>query len=170
MRHHHRTAASCRQQDVDEWLATGPTTRHKIRAFFVVGQEEPAQHRDPARKPTGQDHPLLTQDQRLAWIDELLTGDTESLPYRVAGTLVLLYAQPLVRIAALKTTAIDATDDEVRITLGADAAPVPIPFAQMLTDHLHNRTNLRTGAAMASNPWLFPEPQRRKTPRPTNHP
>ena len=28
--------------------------------------------------------PLLTQDQRLAWIKELLTGDTESLPYRVA--------------------------------------------------------------------------------------
>ena len=69
---------------------------------------------------------------------------------------MLLYAQPLVRIAALKTTAIDATDDEVRITLGADAAPVPVPFAEMLTDHLHNRTNLRTGAAMASNPWLFP--------------
>ena len=68
---------------------------------------------------------------------------------------MLLYAQPLVRIAALKTT-IDATDDEVRITLGADAAPVPVPFAEMLTDHLHNRTNLRTGAAMASNPWLFP--------------
>ena len=69
---------------------------------------------------------------------------------------MLLYAQPLVRIAALKTTAIDATDDEVRITLGADAAPVPVPFAEMLTDQLHNRTNLRTGAAMASNPWLFP--------------
>ncbi len=29
-------------------------------------------------------------------------------------------------------------------------------FAEMLTDHLHNRTNLRTCAAMASNPWLFP--------------
>ena len=26
----------------------------------------------------------------------------------------------------------------------------------MLTDHLRNRTNLRTGAGMASNPWLFP--------------
>ena len=26
---HHRTAATCPQQDVDEWLATGPTTRHR---------------------------------------------------------------------------------------------------------------------------------------------
>ena len=32
---HHRTAATCRQQDIDEWLATGPTTRTKIRTFVV---------------------------------------------------------------------------------------------------------------------------------------
>ncbi len=29
--------------------------------------------------------PSLSQDQRLAWIHELLTGSSESLPYRVAG-------------------------------------------------------------------------------------
>jgi hypothetical protein len=100
--------------------------------------------------------PLLTQDQRLAWIKELLTGDVESLPYRVAGTLLLLYAQPLVRIAALTTMAVDVTHGEVQISLGAEPVPVPGPFADMLTDHLRNRTNLRTGAGMVSNPWLFP--------------
>lgn len=99
---------------------------------------------------------MLTRDERLAWIHELLTGDTESLPYRVASILLLLYAQPLVKVAALKTTAVDVTDDGVRISIGADAAPVPVPFAGLLTVHLHNRTNLRTGAAMASSPWLFP--------------
>ncbi|GFG55190.1 hypothetical protein MAGR_66310 [Mycolicibacterium agri] len=30
---HHRTAATCRQQDIDEWVATGPTTRTKVRTF-----------------------------------------------------------------------------------------------------------------------------------------
>lgn len=33
-----RTAATCTQQDVDEWLATGPTTRSAIRTFFVVAK------------------------------------------------------------------------------------------------------------------------------------
>lgn len=38
--------------------------------------------------------PLLTQDQRLQWIRELLTSGAASLHYRVAGIPVLLYAQP----------------------------------------------------------------------------
>lgn len=35
---HHRTAATCTQQDVDTWLATGPTTRNAIRTFFVFAK------------------------------------------------------------------------------------------------------------------------------------
>lgn len=31
-----RTAATCTQPDIDEWLATDPTTRTAIRTFFVV--------------------------------------------------------------------------------------------------------------------------------------
>lgn len=31
-----RTAATCAQPDIDEWLATDPTTRTAIRTFFVV--------------------------------------------------------------------------------------------------------------------------------------
>ncbi len=34
-----RTAATCTQQDADEWLATGPTTRTAIRTFFVVAKK-----------------------------------------------------------------------------------------------------------------------------------
>jgi hypothetical protein len=55
------------------------------------------------------------------------------------STLLLLYAQPLVRIAALKTTAIVLTPQELRISLGAEPIPVPEPSAGMLRIHLHNR-------------------------------
>ena len=153
---HHCTAATCRQQDVDEWLATGPTTRHKIRAFFAWARKSKINTAVRLENQQAKTIPLLTQDQRLAWIKELLTGDTESLPYRVAGTLVLLYAQPMVKIAALKTTAIDITPHETLISLGAEPVPAPEPFAGMLKDHLNNRPNLRTGGGMAATPWLFP--------------
>ena len=80
----------------------------------------------------------------------------ESLPYRVAGTLLLLYAQPLMKIVALPTTAIVIAPLEARISLGAEPVSVPEPFADMLKHHLHNRPNLRTAGGMVANPWLFP--------------
>ena len=106
-------------------------------------------HRRPKTSRT------FTREQRLAWLKELLTGESETLPSRVAGTL-LLYAQPLVRIAALKTTAIILTPQEMRISLGAEPIPVPEPFASMLRQHLHDRPNLRTTGGGATTPRLFP--------------
>jgi hypothetical protein len=38
---------------------------------------------------------------------------------------MLLYAQPIIRIAALKTTTIVLTPQELRISLGAEPIPVP---------------------------------------------
>ena len=153
---HHRTAATCRQQDIDEWLVTGPTTRTKIRTFVVWTNRSKISTALNIDAQQPKSTRLLTQDQRLAWVKELLTGDVESLPYRVAGTLLLLYAQPLIRIVALLTTAIVVTPDETRISLGAEPVPVPEPFACMLKHHLHNRPNLRTAGGMVTNPWLFP--------------
>lgn len=153
---HHRTAASCRQQDVDEWLAAGPTTRHHVRAFFAWAKKSKVNAAVRLESQQPKSIPLLTHDQRLKWIKELLTGDAESLHYRVAGILVLLYAQPLVRVAALPTTAIVAASGETRISLGAEPVPVPEPFGSMLEHYLHHRPNLGTAGGMAANPWLFP--------------
>jgi hypothetical protein len=153
---HHRTAATCRQQDIDEWLATGPTTRTKIRTFVVWAFRSKVNTTLHLDAPQAKDARLLTQDQRLAWIKELLRGDTESLPYRVAGTLLLLYAQPVAKIVALPTAAIVIAVGETRISLGAEPVPIPEPFASLLKDHLHNRPNLRTAGGLKINPWLFP--------------
>jgi hypothetical protein len=153
---HHRTAATCQQQDVDEYLAAGPTTRHLMRTFFVWANKSKINSTVRIGHRHAKSTRTLTQEQRLAWLKELLTGDAESLPYRVAGTLLLLYAQPLVRIAALTTTAIVRTPHEMRISLGAEPVPVPEPFAGMLNHQMHDRPNLRTTGGGASTPWLFP--------------
>ncbi|MGA9360630.1 MAG: recombinase XerD, partial [Mycobacterium sp.] len=93
-------------------------------------------------------------DQRLEWIRELLSGDSESLPYRVAGTLLLLYAQPLVKVSAVPMSKVLVAPDGVSLELGITPSPVPEPFAELLKSHIINRPNLRT--AGADNPWLFP--------------
>ncbi|MDT5357268.1 MAG: hypothetical protein QOJ56_5800, partial [Mycobacterium sp.] len=92
-----RSASTYRQQDVDEWLATRPTTRYEIRTFLAWARHSKINHAVQIDTPQVDSARFLTQDQRLAWIKLLLGGDAESLPYRVAGTLLLLYAQPLVK-------------------------------------------------------------------------
>jgi hypothetical protein len=81
--------------------ATGPTTCTKIRTFVVWPNKSKVNTALHLDAPQARSSRFFTQDQRLAWIKGLLADDIESLPYRVAGTLLLLYAQPLIRIVAL---------------------------------------------------------------------
>ena len=150
-----RTAETCTQQDVDEWLANGPTTRSAIRTFFVVAKKSRLNSKVDVQHRSAKTSPSLSQDQRLAWMHELLTGTSESLPYRVAGMLLLLYAQPLVKVVTLPTSVIDDSGTGMSITLGLHPTDVPEPFASLLREQLVSRPNLRTGAGPDS-PWLFP--------------
>jgi hypothetical protein len=153
---HRRTAATCRQQHIDQWLATGPTTRHLIRTFVVWATKSKINAEVRIERRQAKTTRSLTQDQRLAWLKELLTGDAESLPYRVAGSLLLLYAQPLVRIAALKTTAIVLTPHEMRFPLGSNRSQCPTrsPVCSDITCTT-GRIFAQPVAALGT-PWLFP--------------
>jgi len=91
----------------------------------------------------------------MAWLRELLNGASESLPYRVAGILLLLYAQPLVKVVTLETSIVNDGASGMTISLGQRPTEVPEPFAQLLREHVANCPNLRTGAGPDS-PWLFP--------------
>ena len=153
---HHRTLATCLQLDVDEYLVSGPTTRSKIRNLLAWAKKarlNRSVHITHRQAPPSRS---LTQQQRLAWLQELLTGDSETLPYRVAGTLLLLFAQPLTRIAALRTSAIATIGNDVQISLGREPIPVPQPFADMLIHHTGSRPNLSAAGGIATSPWLFP--------------
>lgn len=77
------------------------------------------------------------------------------LPRRRAGLLLLLYAQPLVKVVTFPTSTIDDGNAGMTITFGQRPSDVPEPFASVLPAHLIARPNLRTGAGPDS-PWLFP--------------
>ncbi len=153
---HGRTAASCVQADVDAWLADGPTTRHAIRTFFVWAVENRTCANITIGFRQAKTTPLLTQGQRLSMLKACLADDIDTLPYRVAAILLLLYAQPVVKIAAMKSTDVILTPEGLRLSLGDEhAAPVPEPFAALLAQHLASRPNMRTGSSSGSQ-WLFP--------------
>lgn len=150
-----KTIYTCRQADVDEWLAGGPTSRHAIRTFIVWSGEQKLNSELSVGFRQARSDRLITQDDRLDWLCRCLTGEPDTLPYRVAAVLLLLYAQPLVRVAAMRTEQVQVSPSEILVLLGKEPAAVPEPFAQLLRDHLAARPNLRT-ANTDGSPWLFP--------------
>jgi hypothetical protein len=52
-----RSPATCRQADIDAWLASGPTTRSSARTFVRWGHPQPAYPQGGLSLPNGADPP-----------------------------------------------------------------------------------------------------------------
>ncbi|QTI91091.1 hypothetical protein [Streptomyces sp. AgN23] len=74
---------------------------------------------------------------------------------RVAGVIVLLYAQPLSRVVRLTLDDVIRDGDAVLLRLGEPPSPVPAPVAALLLEHITNRGNMNIATNPASR-WLFP--------------
>ncbi|WP_199193046.1 hypothetical protein [Amycolatopsis sp. BJA-103] len=97
----------------------------------------------------------LPQSERIALLGHLLADHQLPLRSRVAGVIVLLYAQRLSRIARLTIDDVIRDGDQVLLRLGEPPSPVPAPFAELLLAWIDKRDNMNT----ATNPnsrWLFP--------------
>ncbi|AXE82637.1 hypothetical protein C5746_06640 [Streptomyces atratus] len=150
-----RSLADCTQDDVDAWYAGGYTARRLTHAFLRWAMR--SKHMQKAAVPhrsTSNPAPLA-QHQRLALLRQLVNHDDGPLQDRVAALLVLLYAQPLTRIARLGTDDVLHEDGEVLVRLGDPPSPVPAPFAGMLLDYLGQRPNTMTATDPDAR-WLFP--------------
>ncbi|WP_314220592.1 hypothetical protein [Streptomyces zaehneri] len=87
---------------------------------------------------------------------------------RVAGVIVLLYAQPLSRVVRLTIDDVIRDGDAVLLRLGEPPSPVPAPVAALLLKHITNRGNMNTATNPASR-WLSPG-RRTGQPLGPNHP
>lgn len=97
----------------------------------------------------------LSEDERLDALGRLLTDTEIPVRLRVAGVIVLLYAQPVSRIVRLSVEDVIHDGDTVLLRLGEPASPVPAPVATLLLEHIANRDNMNTATNPASR-WLFP--------------
>lgn len=145
------------QHDIEAWLA-GPPLRRYARHFLAWTAQ-----RQLTVKLTIQAAPVragsaLDSEDRWQIARRLLHDNALDLVDRVAGTFVLLYAQPLSRIAAMTTDQINLHDnDTVSVRFAAHDVDIPEPLAQLIKalasgDH---RGHVGIGAT-ATTPWLFP--------------
>ena len=74
----------------------------------------------------------------------------------MAGLLVLLYGQPLARIARLTRDQVTLTPDRATLTLGTMPLDLPAPLDQLVRQLLDRRHGRAAVGRTSDHPWLFP--------------
>lgn len=149
------TLDTCGQADIDQWLSTGPSAclaRDFLAWAAARGHCQPLTIPPPPRAAG----PAISQDQRWTLTARLLRDVTLDPTDRVAGCLLLLYGQPLTRIAAMTTSQVIRRDGQTFIRLGRHDVPVPDPLAGALRQLISGGRSYRGVGSPTATTWLFP--------------
>ena len=157
LKDHGTSLGTCTQGDIDTWLASGTGSCYHARAFVTW-----ATTRGHARGlgiPKRARSDLITQiedDHRWALVRTLLHDDSHAIEDRVAGLLVLLYGQPLARIARLTRDQITLTPNRAQLVLGTTPLELPAPLDELVRQLLSRRHGHAVVGRTENHPWLFP--------------
>ncbi len=150
----HRTA---RQGDLDTWLAETQATYRTDAGNFVRWARK--------RKLTGLDFaatrwggPSAGIDTEARWDQarRLLHDDSLKPEDRLAGLLVLLYAQQASAVSRLTLGHLDDDGHEVRLSLGREPVVLPEPLATLARQAIATRRGHAAIGDQGTSPWLFP--------------
>lgn len=154
---HGLSLATCQQAHLDGWLADGLVPQRLDTGSFVrwAAANKLAKLDFPATRwhgPTG----AIDADHRRQTIRRLLHDDLLPASIRVAGLLVVLYAQHVADIARLSLDDIAIIGDRVGITLGSAPITLPAPLDTLVTQLAAARRGHAVSGHRAASPWLFP--------------
>ena len=153
---HRGTAVNdTRQGDLDAWQSENYFTRRASHAFLTWCMNTGSMPVLTIHSRQAERQAPMSQHHRIRAIQRLLTEESIPLHARVAGLLVLLYAQPATRIVRLRISDIIVNDGTTTICFGDPPTPVPEPVARLLQGYLANRINLDAATNPGSH-WLFP--------------
>lgn len=154
---HNLTLGSCQQADLERWAAdesaiyrdeTGRFIRWARASKLTAGHLAAARWNGPAQ--------LLDHQHRWDIARRLLHDDALDPEDRLAGLLVLLYAQGTTAISQMTTDQVQASADDVRLRLGRVPIQLPEPVATLARTVAANRKGHATIGAREPSPWLFP--------------
>jgi hypothetical protein len=151
------TLATARQGDLEQWLTSGDKTHRADAGNFVrwTRKQKLTTLEFAAvrwRGPTG----VIDTETRWEQARRLLHDDTLKPEDRVAGLLVLLYAQTAATISKLTLDHIQASDTEVRLRLGREPVALPEPVDTLVRQLVATRHGHATLGDQGTSPWLFP--------------
>ncbi len=147
----------CKQGDVDRWLA-GPPRRREARHFLGWASRRGFVAKLVIRAPPEHPGDALDAEERWDIARRFLHDDGLDLVDRVAGCFVLLYAQPLSRIAVMTQDQVAVHDDgHVTVRFAAYDLAVHEPLAGLMATLARGTRLGHVGiGAPTTSPWLFP--------------
>lgn len=151
------TLGDLRQEHLDYWLAEGPSQRTRIRIFIAWAARRGIVPRLSAPAPTTRRHvDPLDPHERLRLIRRLIDDEALDLGDRVAGCLVLLFAQPISRLVLLTKDDVQDDNERLLISLGREPLVVPEPLAILLRRLKERQAGPASTGVKLDSRWLFP--------------
>jgi len=152
------TLASCTQPDLDRWASGEEVTYRDETAHFVRWS---VSHRHASHLTFGAvrwDGPRGPHDSEKRWDDarRLLHDNTLTTSDRVAGLLLLLYAQRIASISRLTAGHVRDDGDRVQIILGTAPVVLPEPLDGLVRELVATRHGHAAIGRPGTTPWLFP--------------
>jgi hypothetical protein len=151
------TLATARQGNLEEWLASAHAT-HRIDAgnFVRWARKHKLTGLDFAAVRWGGPSGVIDTETRWEQARWLLHDNTLKPEDRLAGLLVLLYAQWPAAISRLTTGHVQASGNDVRIRLGREPVVLPEPLDTLARQVIAARQGHAAIGAPETSPWLFP--------------
>ena len=148
-----RQLSECRQADLDDFFATAsnPAIAIDFLTFSMTRRRCPRLC-IPERR--ARSSPGCTATCIAELVRQLIGDESLAIADRVAGLLVLLFAQPVTRIAELELGDVDDAGNRVTLALGPDPIEVPDALAALLRRYVSERVNEQT--TNVATTFLFP--------------
>jgi hypothetical protein len=155
--HRHLTLRSANQGHLDTWITSEGAGRRGNAGHFVrwAASQKLTDLELPAVRWNGPSG-TIDHDKRWEQARWLLRDDTLETTDRVAGLLVILYAQKLEAISKLTLDHIDHNDNGVGLRLGSRPVLLPEPLAALILDLAASRRGHAVLGDQGTSPWLFP--------------
>ena len=151
------TLATARQGDLETWLVSAQATHRTDAGNFVRwARRHKMTSLDFAAIRWGGPTGVIDTETRWEQARWLLHDSTLKPEDRVAGLLVLLYAQWPATISQLTLGHIQASGGQVRIRLGREPVVLPEPLDDLLLQVAAARQGHAAIGDQGTSPWLFP--------------
>jgi hypothetical protein len=148
-----RSLSELHQDDIDAFFAEESNPRAAVDFLtFAIIHRRCGRVRLPASRRASSPGSSLATIRTI--VQRLLDDESLVLSDRVAGLLVLLFAQCVTRVVELRVSDLCEVERCLTISLGPDPVPLPEPVAALVSRYLGKRSN--TNTTNTATDFLFP--------------